>query len=82
MDSAPNLRAMIVPGLTAPGHDADTPSPSGRLPAGGMPAKSDLDYLKTMIELALLIIAVPWILHRLARNPRATVRKAGEGKLG
>lgn len=54
-----------------PGQDAvgvATPAtPSA--PRPGWPAKSTLDYHKTLIELLLLVLAVPWILKQLLKHP-------------
>jgi hypothetical protein len=82
VEGAPNLRELLAPVPSAPAHATPTTTTSGAaLPRPGWPAKHDLDYVKTLIELALLLLAVPWILKRLASNPGGTARKAGESKL-
>jgi hypothetical protein len=53
----------------------------GRLPRPGWPDKHDLDYAKTLLELALLLLALPYIIGHLARNPRNAVRRAGRKQL-
>jgi hypothetical protein len=46
--------------------------------AGGSrwPSKQQLDYLKTALELLLLLIAIPWVLRELARDPAGLSKKA------
>lgn len=87
MDGAPTIRHLEL-GLTAPGHGAapalEAPQLAGRaqaLPRAGWPAKHDLDYLKTVIELLVLLLGIPWLLKRLATNPKATSRRAASKNL-
>jgi hypothetical protein len=78
----------LISDLTAPGHDPAVVAPpetasqqaerAARLPRPGWPEKSDMDYLKTLIELGLLLLALPWLLGHLASRPKQTMRKAGE----
>jgi hypothetical protein len=79
----------VVANLTAPGHLPTVVSPAagsapggGRLPRAGWPEKTDLDYVKVAVEVALLLVAVPYLLKRLVTRPAATSRKAGEHHLG
>lgn len=44
--------------------------------ASRLPAKHTLDYIKVAIEVLLLLLAVPWILRELARNPGKASRRA------
>ncbi|MFL5910762.1 MAG: hypothetical protein ACJ768_09380 [Gaiellaceae bacterium] len=60
---------------------APSPGGGGRLPAPGWPEKADLDYAKTALELALLLLALPYILSRLARSPGNVVKRAGHKQL-
>lgn len=72
------------PGLELGPHQAATPpatSSGGRTPPAGWPAKSDLDYVKTTIELLLLLLAVPWLVRRIVRNPKSTARAAADHHL-
>jgi len=55
-----------------PGQELAASTP----PRPGWPAKSTLDYHKTLIELALLLLAVPWILRELFKHPGQVSRKA------
>lgn len=74
----------IVRDLTAPGHAPGVASPPPSrtaLPRAGWPAKGDLDYVKVAIEVALLLLALPWLLHRVLTKPASTAKRAGEGKL-
>jgi hypothetical protein len=81
----PTVRDLTAPGHTgvttpAPGAQPDT-GPAPRFPRAGMPAKADLDYVKVAIEVALLVLAVPYLLHRLARRPKSTMRRATDSHL-
>lgn len=78
--------------LTAPGHHpgqvAPPPAaqpdngPAPRFPKAGMPAKHDLDYVKVVIEVALLLLAIPYLVRRLAKRPKTTMRRATDHHLG
>lgn len=70
----PGIHPEIGPGQTA------TPPVAGA-PRAGWPAKSTLDYHKTLIELLLLILAIPWILKQLARNPGKVSHQAASHHL-
>jgi hypothetical protein len=41
-----------------------------------LPGKSTLEYTKLTIEVLLLLLAVPWIVRELARNPGGASRRA------
>jgi hypothetical protein len=56
-------------------------SGGGYVPKPGMPSKAGLEYLKLVIELLLLLLAVPWILRELARHPGEVSRKAANRHL-
>ncbi len=47
----------------------------------GLPSKHTLDYLKVALELLLLLLAVPWLIRELARDPKALSRKAASKHL-
>jgi hypothetical protein len=86
MDGAPTVR-----GLLAPGHDPTGTSmyagqgpsdlPGHRLPKPGMPHKDDLDYLKTAIELGLLLLALPWLVRNVLHSPTRTSKRAADTHL-
>jgi hypothetical protein len=46
-----------------------------------LPSKPQLDYAKVALELLLLVIAIPWILRELARDPAGLSRKAASKHL-
>lgn len=46
-----------------------------------LPSKPQLEYAKLALELLLLIIAIPWILRELARDPAGVSRKAASKHL-
>jgi hypothetical protein len=53
-------------------------------PAGGptgLPSKNTLEYLKLAIELLLLLLAVPWLIREMARNPGRLSRQAANKHL-
>lgn len=47
-----------------------------------LPAKDKLEYLKILLELALLLLAVPWLLREIIRNPKNASRRAAKKHLG
>lgn len=55
-------------------------SPQGAAGHRG-PTQAQLTYAKTLLELALLLLAVPWLVMRFLRNPSKTIRDAGEHHL-
>jgi hypothetical protein len=88
VDGAPTIRR-LEPALRGPGAVDEIYAPPrahtsvGLLPMmTGLPAKDDLDYLKTLIELGILLLAVPWLLKQLARNPRQTSRRVAKKQIG
>jgi hypothetical protein len=56
------------------------PAPPAAAKSGGLariiPSKGTLDHVKVGIEVLLLLLAVPWILRELARNPGGASRRA------
>lgn len=53
--------------------------PDQNTQAGGrrlLPSKPQLEYAKVALELLLLLIAVPWVIRELFRNPSDLSRKA------
>lgn len=50
-------------------------------PRAGWPAKSTLDYHKTLLELLLLVLALPWLLKQLAKHPGQVSREAAQHHL-
>jgi hypothetical protein len=72
---------VLYQGALGPGQDPAPPPavPGGRggLPRPGWPHKDSLDYAKVAIELALLLIALPWLLKKLFTRPGELASKAG-----
>lgn len=52
------------------------PYPAPQEATSRLPSKDKVEYCKLVIELALLLLAIPWIIRELARNPRAASRRA------
>lgn len=50
------------------------PAPSQS--ATRLPKKEHLDYIKVVVEVLLLLLAVPWIFRELVRNPRQASQRA------
>lgn len=50
-------------------------------PRAGWPAKTTLDYHKTLIELVLLVIAIPWLLKQLVKHPGQVSESAAKHHL-
>lgn len=48
----------------------------------GWPAKGDLDYTKTLIEVVLLALAIPYVVARLTSNPGAVSKAAAHKHVG
>jgi len=48
----------------------------GQQPRFGIPSKQTLDYAKVALELLLLLLAVPWLVRELIRNPGELSHKA------
>lgn len=61
-----------------PGQQATPAAAAGAVtpPRAGWPTKSTLDYHKTLIELLLLVLAIPWILKQLVKHPGDVSRRA------
>lgn len=51
-------------------------------PTRFLPSKPTLDWLKVALEVLLLLLAVPWLLRELARNPGKVTRAAARKHLG
>ena len=47
-----------------------------------LPAKDKLEYLKVLLELMLLLLALPWLVREIIRDPRGASRKAAKKHLG
>jgi len=58
---------------------AATPTGTGSASASGLalPSQARLEYLKTALELLLLVLAMPYLLYRLATNPSSLFRGVG-----
>jgi hypothetical protein len=59
-------------GDTAAAPATDGPSRARSWPPADWPSVAQLTYTKELITVVLLLLALPWILARLARHPRAT----------
>jgi hypothetical protein len=46
------------------------------------PSVETLVYAKTVLELALLLLAIPWVLIRLFRDPLKAMHDMGESHFG
>jgi hypothetical protein len=65
-----------------PGQQATSAADAGAVaPRAGWPAKNTLDYHKTLIELLLLVLAIPWILKQLVKHPGNVSRQAASRHL-
>jgi len=51
-------------------------------PPGWAPSAATLDYLQKAITVALLLLALPYLLGRLARNPGGLARDLGRKHTG
>lgn len=57
------------------------------LPATGgapsrLPKKEHLDYIKVLVEVLFLLLAVPWVLRELFRSPGSTTRRVANKHMG
>ena len=57
----------------AASHDCDCHKP----PFAGWPEKSTLDYAKTLIEVFVLLLALPWLAKNLILRPGLVITGAG-----
>ncbi len=46
------------------------------------PLLQRLERVKSLLELVLLLLAIPWLLIRLYKSPGGFLRALGEGHLG
>lgn len=67
---------MLLPATIGQSSPPATAVPAPPAPRAGWPAKATLDYHKTLIELLLLVLAIPWILKQLAEHPGKVSREA------
>jgi hypothetical protein len=70
------VQQLPLGGLPALGPGQDATPAAAVAPRAGWPAKSTLDYHKTLIELLLLVLAIPWILKQLAKHPAKVSQQA------
>ena len=56
-----------------PGQQQQQQNTRGGFP---MPSRGQLEYAKIALELLLLVIAIPWILRELRRDPAGLSRRA------
>jgi hypothetical protein len=81
----PDVRALTGP--AAPGHAPDAAaSRDARRPGLGvkaaMPEKASLDYIKVLIEVAVLLLALPYLLRQLASHPKRVARGSAKKTAG
>lgn len=62
------------------GNSAAQPSSPGGW--AGACAMQRIEWVKSLLELILLLLAIPWILIRLFREPGKGMRDLGEGYFG
>jgi hypothetical protein len=62
-----------------PGAALVTP---GGGPRPGWPTHGTVKYSKDLLELLLLLLAVPWLVKRIVHNPRRASRAAANHHLG
>lgn len=57
--------------LLGPGDSGAGPGPSddSPLPGEGWPALETIDYLSKLIVLIVLLLALPWLIHKLLTDP-------------
>lgn len=60
--------------------DATQQQSSGR--TWRLPSPEQAKYWRDLLELALLLLALPWILAHFMRNPRGAVHDPGLASLG
>ncbi len=53
------------------------PQPAEWAPPQGWPSTTKVNYASGLIQLALLLLAVPWLLHRLLTDPFGLARGVG-----
>lgn len=69
-----------VPGHPTPCDCGYCPSAGGSLPARrrmSLPSNDQLVYTKNLITAALLVVAVPWLLRLIYRDPSTIVKAVG-----
>lgn len=49
---------------------------------GQPPLLEKLEWVKSLLELILLLLAIPWVLIRLWKDPIKGLRDLGEGHFG
>jgi hypothetical protein len=49
---------------------------------GQAPLLEKLEWVKSLLELILLALAIPWVLIRLLKDPIKGLRDLGEGHFG
>lgn len=59
--------------------DAHAARPASHFPLPGWPAQSTVEYLTKLILLALLLLAIPYILGNLILRPVETLAASAEG---
>ncbi len=73
---------MLLPATISPTAAPATIGPTAVVaPRPGWPAKTTLDYHKTLIELLLLVLAIPWLVKQLVKHPGQVSREAANHHL-
>lgn len=59
----------MIPGTNQPAAQQIAATPDGWTPPGGLPSHKQLTYCKEAITVLLLVLALPWLLVKLATRP-------------
>lgn len=73
---------MLLPATISPTESGPHIGPTAAAPRPGWPAKTTLDYHKTLIELLLLVLAIPWLVKQLVKHPGTVSEQAAKHHLG
>jgi hypothetical protein len=74
------IPAALRPWPPEPGRRS--PDEPRRYPPDGWPTKSQLDYTQQAILTALLVLALPWLVVRLATDPGSVLAGLGRRQTG
>lgn len=59
-----------------------TPDGTGWVPPGRMPSHGAVSYWRELLLLALLLLALPWLVHTLVTQPSRVLAGRGPGGAG
>lgn len=74
------VRVPVRPWPPKPGQPG--PGEQRRYPPEGWPTKSQLDYTQQAILTGLLVLALPWLVIRLATDPGSVLAGLGRRQTG